>query len=78
MTRTKTVRDPKPYPYIRAWGKRLGWPDWYIDGHVQAATDDAAPEDAVDWNVVDGSGRWVLLGELEEDVRRELVAAVEL
>jgi hypothetical protein len=35
------------YPFIQAWGARLGSFKYYIDGEIEKATEDGAPQNAI-------------------------------
>lgn len=57
------------YPYIRVWGERLGSYPYYIEAQKEEAAKDNAPGTAVYKNA---QGRWVLVENLSEELRRQL------
>lgn len=60
---------PQNYPYIRAWGKKLGSFDYYIRAQIERARETNAPDDAL-YERYDAQGRtgeWACLSDLAPD-----------
>jgi hypothetical protein len=55
MKLDKQKENRAKYPFIVAWGYRLGSFQYYIDGEIEKAIEDNAPERAI---YKSGSGEW--------------------
>lgn len=60
----------KDYKYIRAWGKKIGASNNYIEDQVARARIDGAPPDAVyAMDEVEEPRSWVAFGDLAKDTQ---------
>lgn len=63
------------YPYIRAWGKILGWTDQYTEAVVELARQTRAPNDAFANTY---KGGWHRLDEMtQESTRKQIIKIAE-
>jgi hypothetical protein len=58
------------YPYIVAWGQKLGSFRYYVDIQCNKANQDNAPEDAIYYS--DTDKRWHRKSECREELQKEL------
>lgn len=61
------------YKYIRAWGRMLHSLPGYIEGEVEKARRDHAPQTAI---FCRQDGHWATFEEVENEISRNAVAAI--
>jgi hypothetical protein len=68
------IENRSKYPYIVACGNRLGSFQYYIDGEIDRAIEDKAPERAI---YKSGSGEWRTIDDVSNaSVKEECIAWV--
>jgi hypothetical protein len=62
----------KVYPYIKAWGRMMQSYDYYINGQVELAQKENAPQDAI---YRGSDGTWSRFGDIvAEDTKQRVLS----
>ena len=64
----KYIYGPKPYWFVKAWGKQMGSFQYYIDRQVELAREEGAPHNAI---YRDTEGTWHTVNDVKDESTRD-------